>query len=307
MKFTTGLRAGAATASVLAVGGLALARYMRLSPGPDRLSLGQHVFGHRGCRNITGIPENTLEAFGYAKAGGASGIELDCRVTHDGHIVVMHDNFVRGMLETDSTECISDMALADLRKLRYRADPAKKVVVPTLEEAIVFCRDSGLCMLIEVKEKHYPAKMVEGLLDLYARYSEYLESKVTIISFEPQILYQLRARNPKVAVCILWTDNLISSLIKAKIERLPFYMYWCPAFFDMYVRFVQERICPWLLGCSMVGPKYTLFSERFRNKWLSKKTLVYLWGFPSEKECTCPMKEGNVLIGADDKYKLFTK
>ena len=46
-------------------------------------------FAHRG--DSTRAPENTLEAFRKAVEAGAGGLELDVRLTRDGHVVVIHD------------------------------------------------------------------------------------------------------------------------------------------------------------------------------------------------------------------------
>ena len=47
------------------------------------------VVGHRG--DPKGHVENTIEAFDSAVALGASMVELDCRLTRDGVVVVLHD------------------------------------------------------------------------------------------------------------------------------------------------------------------------------------------------------------------------
>ncbi len=42
-------------------------------------------------------PENTVEAFASAVALGADMVELDCRLTADGHVVVLHDRTLARM------------------------------------------------------------------------------------------------------------------------------------------------------------------------------------------------------------------
>jgi glycerophosphoryl diester phosphodiesterase len=48
------------------------------------------TLAHRG--DPVGHRENTLEAFESARALGADMIELDCKLTRDGHVAVLHDN-----------------------------------------------------------------------------------------------------------------------------------------------------------------------------------------------------------------------
>ena len=47
------------------------------------------VEGHRGAKGL--VVENTLASFAAAYAVGATGVELDVRLTADGHVVVWHD------------------------------------------------------------------------------------------------------------------------------------------------------------------------------------------------------------------------
>jgi glycerophosphoryl diester phosphodiesterase len=45
--------------------------------------------GHRGAAGLE--PENTLRSFRRAEEEGVDALELDLRVTRDGHLVVLHD------------------------------------------------------------------------------------------------------------------------------------------------------------------------------------------------------------------------
>lgn len=47
------------------------------------------VIRHRGASAVA--PENTMAAFQTALDMGADGVELDCQLTKDGHLVVIHD------------------------------------------------------------------------------------------------------------------------------------------------------------------------------------------------------------------------
>jgi glycerophosphoryl diester phosphodiesterase len=49
------------------------------------------LLGHRGCRGLQSIPENTLAAFDRALADGCDGFEFDVQLTEDGEAVVAHD------------------------------------------------------------------------------------------------------------------------------------------------------------------------------------------------------------------------
>lgn len=47
------------------------------------------LYAHRGAS--ADLPENTLEAFALGLAQGANALELDVRLTRDGHVIVSHD------------------------------------------------------------------------------------------------------------------------------------------------------------------------------------------------------------------------
>ncbi|NWF65098.1 MAG: glycerophosphodiester phosphodiesterase [Chloroflexi bacterium] len=68
------------------------------------------LFAHRG--DLAHAPENTLPAFSQAIQKGADGIELDAKLTADGHVIVIHDETVdrttngKGRVATFTLEAI---------------------------------------------------------------------------------------------------------------------------------------------------------------------------------------------------------
>ena len=119
-------------------------------------------FAHRGAS--TRAPENTLEAFRAAVEEGAGGLELDVRLTRDGHVVVWHDETVDRT--TDGAGAVGGMTLSELRGLdagfhftpdggRTHPFRGRGVRVPTLAE--VLRGFPGARVNIDIKLKYPPA------------------------------------------------------------------------------------------------------------------------------------------------------
>lgn len=75
------------------------------------------IVAHRGGAALA--PENTLAAFENAIKLGVDMVETDVHLTKDGEVVVMHDFTVSRT--TDGTGQISELALAELKKLNAAA------------------------------------------------------------------------------------------------------------------------------------------------------------------------------------------
>ncbi len=71
------------------------------------------IIAHRGASGL--VPENTLTAFVLAAEQGADAVELDLRISRDGHLVVCHDATLERT--TDGRGFVHEHTLAELQRL----------------------------------------------------------------------------------------------------------------------------------------------------------------------------------------------
>lgn len=137
-----------------------------MRPGRAYLAGGPQLVAHRGGAKLA--PENTLEAFRDAvEVWGADQLELDVRLTADGHVVVIHDETVDRT--TNGTGRVDGLSLAELQALDagYHfttpdgATPfrGRGVVVPTLDAVLDACPD--VWVNAEAKEEQVAVPLVE--------------------------------------------------------------------------------------------------------------------------------------------------
>lgn len=113
-------------------------------------------FGHRGASFR--FPENTLASFRAALEAGAGGLELDVRLTRDGHPVVMHDATVDRT--TDGFGVVAGMTLAGVRRLDAGGAGRLDERVPTLREVLAAFPKASVN--IDIKDTRLPG--VEGVV-----------------------------------------------------------------------------------------------------------------------------------------------
>jgi glycerophosphoryl diester phosphodiesterase len=159
------------------------------------------LFAHRGASGHR--PENTLEAFSLAMEMGVRYLELDVRMSRDGHVVVIHDDTLERT--TDGRGSVREHSLAELKKLdagfcflpQGATDPpfrGRGIRIPALEEVL---QEFPQAMLnIEVKQKAPP---MEGpLWEVLSRNGAL--DRVLLACEDASTLRRLRARfGPEVA------------------------------------------------------------------------------------------------------------
>ncbi len=84
--------------------------------------------GHRGAAGLE--PEDTLRSFRRAMEEGADVLEMDLRLTRDGHLVVLHDYTVDRT--TNGTGPVHGLTLAEVQRL----DGGLGEKVPTFREVL---------------------------------------------------------------------------------------------------------------------------------------------------------------------------
>lgn len=145
------------------------------------------IAGHRG--DSYNYYENTMTAFKMALENGAEMIETDVRLTKDLVPVLIHDH------NTDRTadkKCVvKDTTLEELRRLNV-GDKRSPEVIPTLEEFLVWAKDTPLTLNLEIKEyyseenKKRAEECIEKTISLVEKYG--LGQRIVINSFDAYIL-----------------------------------------------------------------------------------------------------------------------
>jgi glycerophosphoryl diester phosphodiesterase len=165
------------------------------------------VVAHRGASSTR--PENTVPAFEEAIALGAPAIELDVRLTADGHAVVMHDADVSRT--TDGAGLVHELTLERLRLLRAGSErhPAR---VPTLREVLELA-SGRVGVVVEIKNlPGDPGYVPDDEPSVRAALGELdgvgFDGPVLVVSFNPRSVAAVRAAADGVLTGLLTTDAI---------------------------------------------------------------------------------------------------
>lgn len=158
------------------------------------------IFAHRGAS--AHAPENTMAAFTLALQQEADAIELDAKLTVDGHVIVIHDPTVDRT--TDGEGEVRFMTLAALQELdagsffdvAYQGEH-----IPTLEQVF---EEFGHKTYINVELKNYVSptdNLPEQVVKLVQQ--QKLEKRVLFSSFNPRALRKAMQLLPEVPIALL--------------------------------------------------------------------------------------------------------
>ena len=163
------------------------------------------VVAHRGASSTH--PENTLPAFEAAIELGAPVVELDVRLSSDGHPIVMHDADVSRT--TDGEGLVHDLSLDDLRRLNA-GSPSSPTPIPRVGEVLELA--SGRAgVAIEIKNlPGDPGYEPDGEAIVDAALAELertaFEGPVLVVSFNPRSIAHAGRASADVVTGLLVTD-----------------------------------------------------------------------------------------------------
>jgi len=160
------------------------------------------VYGHRGAR--ARAPENTLDAFDLALREGADGIELDVRMTADAELVILHDGHL-SLVGGDAVR-VEALSLAQVRAAGRR----QGIVIPTLDEALAWHRDTGKLTNVELKgdvpQRAWMARRAAAKIRFFGT------SGILISSFHPALVRAMTLLLPEVPAALLLEAGRIDAL-----------------------------------------------------------------------------------------------
>lgn len=147
---------------------------------------GCYAQAHRGLSSE--VTENTVAAFEAAARAGFRAFELDCRLTRDGEVVVLHDASLARTTE-DGNARVAEMRYDELRGYRTKDGP-----IPRLDDLFSAMAGWNGVWNLEVKA----LKSTEPMLHLAEHHGLLKQGRALVSSFDPDALARSRDEAPAV-------------------------------------------------------------------------------------------------------------
>ena len=164
------------------------------------------IFGHRGSAGTH--PENTMISFQQACKDGADGIELDVQLSKDGVPVVIHDEKLNRT--TNGKGFVKDFTVDELKKfnaVHKFKDDYTFCEIPTLEEVLIWLKQTNLIINIELKNGVILYEgMEEKIVHLVKQHS--IEKRVIFSSFNHYSMIKLKHLAPEIERAVLYMEGL---------------------------------------------------------------------------------------------------
>lgn len=148
--------------------------------------LSEFKFAHRGLHGEN-VPENSLMAIRLAVEARYA-VEMDVRLTRDGHVVVFHDSELKRMAGVDGN--VRDYDLSQLKDFRLCGTGE---TIPTLEEVLELV-DGRVPILFEMKSFNFSGTLESVFYEKIKGYG----GKFAVQSFSPYSLRWFKKNAPDV-------------------------------------------------------------------------------------------------------------
>ncbi|MCH5171592.1 MAG: bacterial Ig-like domain-containing protein [Erysipelotrichales bacterium] len=159
--------------------------------------------------------ENSVSGVKAAIAAGATHLEIDCYLTTDNKVVLMHDaNIAR---TTNGEGNIEDLSLEQLRQ--YKLDAAKDPTqpleeIPILEDVIEAMQGSDAVLILEIKSSKIA--IVDYIREVLETYDFF--DQVIFISFNIDNIGKLKVVIPECPTA--WLGGIIASNFASRLEYM---------------------------------------------------------------------------------------
>ena len=151
------------------------------------------IGGHRGHQSAT--RENTIPNFAEVRQNGIAYIEIDVQLSKDDQAVIFHDSDLSE--RTPLTGSIRDYTVEQLKA---------SFELCTLDEAIAWCKEQGMYVLLEIKSKNYddvterPA-LAKQIVDAISKYQ--FQDYCIPFSIDYRILRLIKQALPEITLAII--------------------------------------------------------------------------------------------------------
>jgi glycerophosphoryl diester phosphodiesterase len=177
------------------------------------------ILGHRGSKGTH--QESTLEGFIEAIDSGADRIELDLHLTKDGHLVIVHDHFIKiDFLFLKLPVPISWLTLKSLKKINSMKNLLTLSELLTFLDCTKLLSNNSFILNCELKEKPffprnaYHGKLISALS--FCLKDKKRSYKVELSSFSIPLLDLARKTFPKLSLRLLLKKNDAIKFIQKK-------------------------------------------------------------------------------------------
>ncbi|GAB2537697.1 glycerophosphodiester phosphodiesterase family protein [Gracilibacillus alcaliphilus] len=217
------------------------------------------IIAHRGASGYA--PENTLAAFQKAVESGATGIELDVRLTKDQVPVICHDPTIKRT--SNGTAAIHQSSLAELKQYDFGAWYDSEFVgekIPTVEETLKLLKDKDVDINIEIKNGPVMQPGIEKVLvDLIDKYD--MQDRILISSFDHHCLKRVAILDETIRIGFILHMNLLHVFDYLKNSGVKTYSIH-PNYFYVTDEMIEKarkhkvKVYPYTVNDKELGRKY---------------------------------------------------
>ena len=248
-----------------------------------------YLIMHRGYNKVA--PENTLAAFRLAAEMGYKAVECDIQFTQDGVPMILHDTTVTRTSNVASVEMelfgakkrkLSELTFEEVRQLDFGSWKSADYTgerIPTFDEFLQLCQQSGLHPYIELKNVkgngNYSSKT--KLTQLYSMVAARgMQNQVTWISFDINMLYTMKGIAPTAELGWLHSGIINPSTIAGAraIQKLTNKVYLMPKTWNLSADMLKE--C-WKYNIGLIAQ--SIYSQQDQDKMNSYYTAGITNGF----------------------------